>query len=263
MMKFIENDCDKSVAHKALELRYELQKVFKQIDESSLDILISSLTEYNPYLSTDQFYAWVDSLKEKTVFKVKKIPLKQIKRWYFDINGNFRHESGRFFSIEGLKVQTNTGIVKEWKQPIIYQPEIGILGILCQKHDGILYFLLQAKIEPGNINVIQMSPTVQATKSNYSQVHGGKLPPYLDYFINIDNNKIIVDQLQSEQGSRFYKKRNRNIIIEIPPAEAINILENYCWLTLGQIKRLLTQNNIINMDTRSVLACTQIKKTSS
>jgi oxidase EvaA len=84
---------------------------------------------------------------------------------------------------------------------------------------------------------------------------------YLAYFLNAENKKIIVDQLQSEQGARFYKKRNRNIIIEIPSTEKVIVLENYCWLTLGQIKRLLSQNNIINMDTRSVLACTQIKKT--
>ena len=170
-----------------------------------------------------------------------------------------RHKSGKFFSIEGIHVKTKTGTVKEWKQPIINQPEVGILGILCQKHEGILYFLLQAKIEPGNINKIQMSPTVQATKSNYSQIHGGKLPQYLDFFLNFKNKKIIVDQLQSEQGARFYKKRNRNIIIEIPDDVNIELLNNFCWLTLGQIKRFLIHNNIINMDTRTVLSCTQLK----
>ena len=62
---------------------------------------------------------------------------------------------------------------------------------------------------------IQLSPTIQATKSNFTQKHGGKKPKYLDYFINAADYEIIVDQIQSEQSSRFYKKRNRNIIIKV------------------------------------------------
>ena len=38
-------------------------------------------------------------------------------------------------------------------------------------------YLLQAKVEPGNINKIQISPTVQATRSNYLRIHGGKTIP--------------------------------------------------------------------------------------
>ncbi|MDA3896977.1 MAG: NDP-hexose 2,3-dehydratase family protein [Desulfobacteraceae bacterium] len=210
-------------------------------------------------MTTDEFLSWLEKQNKKTIFNIKKVPLNKLSSWFFDKNNNLQHNSGKFFSIEGIHVKTDSGTVKEWKQPIINQPEIGILGILCQKHEGILYFLLQAKIEPGNINKIQMSPTVQATKSNYSQVHGGKLPQYLSFFINFKNKKIIVDQLQSEQGARFYKKRNRNIIIEVPEDIKIELSDNYCWLTLGQIKKLLSYNNIINMDTRTVLSCTQIK----
>ena len=70
---------------------------------------------------------------------------------------------------------------KNWDQPIIVQKEIGILGILKKNNK----YLLQAKFEPGNINKIQISPTVQATKSNYTQVHGGKKVPFLNYFLKL------------------------------------------------------------------------------
>ena len=56
-------------------------------------------------------------------------------------------------------------------------------------------------------------------------MHGGKKPEYLDYFTNLKSNKIIVDCLQSEQGSRFFKKRNRNIIIY--SKEKIELKENF------------------------------------
>jgi len=253
------NDKKYSAAFDVLKLRYELKKLFLKIDESSLDILISAFTEYNPAMPTAHFYVWLNALKKKTIFKVLQIPLKNVLGWYFDDNQNMRHQSGKFFSIEGVRVKTNVGLVKEWSQPIINQPEVGILGILCKKHEGILYFLMQAKFEPGNVNLIQISPTVQATKSNYSQVHEGSLPPYLEHFLDTKGKKIIVDQLQSEQGARFFRKRNRNVILEIPEETEMKLLENYCWLTLGQIKRLMKIDNIVNMNTRTVLSCTQLK----
>ena len=116
---------------------------------------------------------------------------------------------GKFFSIEGVDINTNFGVKANWQQPIIHQPEIGILGIITKKINGVLHFLLQAKIEPGNINFVQLSPTLQATKSNYSQVHGGNKPAYLEYFTGSLNVKtvVLIDQLQSEQGARFLMKR--------------------------------------------------------
>ena len=53
-------------------------------------------------------------------------------------------------------------------------------------------YLLQAKVEPGNINKIQISPTVQATKSNYLRIHGGKTIAFLKFFkkkIKISHSK--------------------------------------------------------------------------
>ena len=99
-----------------------------------------------------------------------------------DENGTLKHVSGRFFSIEGIQVETDYGDIRKWTQPIINQPEIGYLGILTKEFNGILYFLMQAKIEPGNVNCVQISPTLQATKSNYLQIHKGLKPSYLDYF---------------------------------------------------------------------------------
>ena len=111
---------------------------------------------------------------------------------------------------------------------------------------------MQAKIEPGNINYVQLSPTLQATKSNYSQVHEGNVPAYLNYFREAKKEQVLLDQLQSEQGARFLKKRNRNILIKVD--EEIEVLENFMWLTLAQIKELMKIDNIVNMDTRTVIS---------
>jgi oxidase EvaA len=179
--------------------------------------------------------------------------------WHLDLGKNIRHDSGKFFSIEGIRVNKIIGDnITSWDQPIINQPEIGILGIVCKEINGILHFLLQAKIEPGNVNVVQLSPTVQATRSNYTKVHKGSTPHYLEYFLEIDQYEIVVDQLQSEQGARFLKKRNRNIIIKINDNDNLKLEPNFCWLTLKQIYELIKIDNLINMDTRTVLSCIHI-----
>ena len=184
-----------------------------------------------------------------------QIPLTELRKWRFHKEtGNLEHRTKGFFSIRGLKVKTNIGQIREWSQPIIYQPEFGILGILTKKINGILYFLMQAKAEPGNINTFQLAPTVQATYSNYTRVHGGKKTPYLEYFLGGEHAHVLVDQLQSEQGARFYHKRNRNIIVRVSDNEEIKQKANFRWLTLGQLHRLVQENNIVNMDARSIIS---------
>lgn len=209
------------------------------------------MTEENPYNTTEEVLQWLNLQKSEVRVNVQRIPFSAMREWHFDANGNLRHDSGRFFSVEGLAVHTNYGNVPQWQQPIINQPEIGFLGIITKEINGVIYFLLQAKVEPGNINRVQLSPTLQATKSNYSQVHGGCKPAYLEYFRNARPDQILLDQLQSEQGARFLKKRNRNIIIKIDGE--IPLLKNFVWLTLAQIKRLAQCDNVVNMDTRTVI----------
>mgnify|MGYP000674128209 CR=1 FL=1 len=99
---------------------------------------------------------------------------------------------------------------------------------------------MQAKIEPGNLNIVQLSPTLQATRSNYTRVHGGKSPNYLEYFNGEKEVYVLVDQLQSEQGARFLHKRNRNIIVEINEDEEISVKDGFIWGISWSDKRVTT-----------------------
>ena len=216
-------------------------------------LLRSLIAEGNPFNSTEEILEWIRRRNREVAVKVEQVPLRELRGWHFDeTTGNLCHDSGRFFSIVGVDVFADNGVPMRWMQPLINQPEVGYLGIICREYEGVLYFLLQAKIEPGNVNCVQLSPTLQATRSNYTQVHGGKKPAYLDYFKNARQDQILLDQLQSEQGARFFRKRNRNIVIrvdgDIPPHE------DFRWLTLGQIKALMRHDNMVNMDTRTVLS---------
>jgi len=221
-----------------------------------IDFLKSALTDDSPISPSDSIDAWLSDRRSSVKAFVEKIPLRSLRRWQSDPKtGNLAHETGGFFSIVGIHVSTNYGAINEWSQPIINQPEVGYLGFIAKEFGGILHLLVQAKIEPGNVNIVQLSPTLQATKSNYNQIHGGNKPRYIEYFNGTIPTKILVDQLQSEQGARFLKKRNRNIVVQVSSHEEVPITDDFRWLTIGQLKKLLTKDGVVNMDSRTVLAC--------
>lgn len=217
-----------------------------------IKILKSWKKRTNVMYSTEELLYWIQEMNRKINVNVTKAALHSTDYWYFNQKkGSLQNRDERFFSIRGLQYFKNRKLIAE--QPIIYQPEIGFLGIICKEFDGIMYFLMQAKVEPGNVNCVQISPTIQATKSNFEQVHGGKLPNYFSYFENSKEYTVIFDQVQSEQGTRFFKKRNRNIMIRVD--DAVEMLPNFRWMTLGQIKEFMQIDNLVNMDTRTVLSC--------
>jgi oxidase EvaA len=217
------------------------------------DLLKSAQQVEGCVVSTSEVLQWLAALNKEMSVKVSKVDFGSLKDWSFDEHKTIlAHKNQNFFSIEGISVSTNSGAIQTWDQPIIVQKEIGFLGFIAKEIKGVLYFLIQAKVEPGNINLIQLSPTLQATRSNYTQAHKGKKPAYLDYFLRAKPDQILIDQLQSEQGARFLQKRNRNIVIKVD--EEIDVIDGFVWLTLGQIKELMKENNLVNMDTRTVIS---------
>jgi oxidase EvaA len=202
-----------------------------------------------------EFRRWFTAQRRAKRYDVRRIPFSELAGWHFqDDTGNLVHKSGRFFSIEGLDVRTSwNGRESSWTQPIINQPEIGILGIVVKEFDGVLHCLMQAKMEPGNLDTVQLSPTVQATRSNYTGVHGGSAVRYIEYFVPPRRgSRVLFDSLQSEQGAWFLRKRNRNVVVEA--VGEVPGHEDFVWLTLGQLYGLLHEDNVLNMDARTVLS---------
>jgi dTDP-4-dehydro-6-deoxy-alpha-D-glucopyranose 2,3-dehydratase len=231
--------------------------LLRREDDTLSERLTRSAAGGGEQTSDAEVYAWVEASNRRHRHTVTQVPFDALRSWAFDpATGDLRHESGRFFSIEGLRVATDQGPVGSWSQPVINQPEIGILGIAVREFDGVLHFLMQAKSEPGNVNGVQISPTVQATRSNYMRVHSGKTVPYLDLFRDTPPERVVSDVLQSEQGAWFFQKRNRNMIVEV--TEDIPPHEDFRWLTLSQLHRLMHVDNLINMDARTVLSCVPV-----
>lgn len=216
------------------------------------DMIISWDAQAETVNTMEEIEAWLKYRSDTLRVVIRKIDFLYDGFWFYDEGtGMIRNKNDSFFKLSGYRESENGKNVLE--QTVIIQDEIGYLGIICKKINGVLHFLMQAKIEPGNVNTIQLSPTIQATRSNFTRRHGGKAPAYLDYFLRADRYPLILDQIQSEQSSRFYRKRNRNIMILVD--EEIEVLPSHMWMTLNQIKQLMTKDNLVNMDTRTVLSC--------
>jgi len=194
---------------------------------------------------------WLKLQKKNHKMQVKVKSLSTLKRWNYN-DREIYHNSKKFFKIVGIKIKTNF-FKNNWEQPIIIQNDVGILGVIKNKKNN--KYLLQAKVEPGNINKLQLSPTVQATASNYKGVHGGKKVSYLNYFL--DRKKESYSN-QFEQGFRFLYKYNTNILISLK--KKITLKPGFFWFSLPEIEKLIKKKNILNMDTLSVFS-SFIKKT--
>lgn len=190
---------------------------------------------------------WFSTVVNQSNFNLTKTSLHDSDGWVMK-NGAIKHKSGRFFSIVGVEWTNLQG--KKLQQPLIMQREVGTLGFLMRQSKGQPELLVQAKIEPGNEGIVQLTPTCQATASNGALVHGGKKPPFWD-LLTTSRSRILYASLQSEQGSRFLGKRNLNTLRLTRSIIPDSLTHR--WLPTHQIFELLPIDYLINTDARSVL----------
>lgn len=201
--------------------------------------------------------AWAAERAASGGFDVTRVPFTEMDAWGFHpVTGDLVHDSGRFFSITGLRSVVDGDPATLRHQPVIDQPEVGVLGLLTKEFDGVLHFLVQAKMEPGNPGTVQLSPTVQATRSNYTRAHRGRPVRHIEHFLGPGRGRVLTDVLQSEHGWWFHHKNNRNMIVETD--RDVEPHEDFRWVTLGTLGALMLLDEIVNMDTRTVLACAPV-----
>ena len=231
---------------------------FLEIDESRLEFYFESMKDWSIFYTFEEIGKWYTDIVERGDMKVEEIPLNECKEWIFG-EDKIYHASGEFFTIKGLRVKTNIREAKKgWDQPIIEQTGFdgGILGILRKRFNGIPHYLMEAKSEPGNPNMVQISPTLQATFSNINAAHLGNVPNYLHFFENPEKHgKIYYKKWLAEDGGRLYNKRNLNMIIEVEEDYKITFAnENFIWMSMYQIKQCLQKDAWVANSVRSIIS---------
>jgi len=217
------------------------------------------LSKFLPKHSLKEIKTWYKNIIQKSNTKVKKIDLTQCSNWIIN-KKIISHKSKKFFKVEALRITNsyNREVTGGWDQPILTEPGYkgGILGLLRKEINGVPHYLINAKFEPGNYRLIQLSPTLQATFSNISKAHKGSAPRFLKYFKHPEDNncKIIFKQWFSEEGGRLRNKRNLGILLNHESHKKIKIDSDFKWVTLKQIKELIFENAMVNPHLRSLVS---------
>ena len=196
---------------------------------------------------------WLYSYRQSIDCTIERIAFADSEEWAFDDDGSaLRHSSGKFFAIQGYRGESNHR--GEFCQPLINQPETGTQGFVVRRRGDEFELLVQARTEPGNVGLVQIGPTIQATYSNYTAVHQGRQQPFLELFHHPERYEaqVLVDTVQPERGSKFLRKWNRNIVIEaIGPSEFEHPM--FKWVSLKTLTRLMQIDHLVNNDARLVV----------
>jgi oxidase EvaA len=203
---------------------------------------------------TASLNAWLADRRRRVAPRVTPITWADCTHWRFT-DGQLAHDTGAYFSIVGFAAESSDPALDGMALPMIDQPEIGILAFLLREGEGGYDWLLQAKAEPGTVEGVQAAPSVQATESNYKRVHGGAPTTFLGLVREegAGANRL-ADVRQSEQGSMFLNKYNRNVAALIDGA--LDAGEQWHWTSSAGLRELLHIDYAVNTDARSVIVTT-------
>ncbi len=212
--------------------------------------------EYLEETDISKILKWVKDRQKKVKTVSKLINLNQCSDWYFDRNNNLFHKSRQFFRVKGVETKGAAGReVRSWTQPILTQKHGGVLAFISRQTKKFgTQFLIDVKIEPGDDSILKISPSFQATQSNMNRAHGGKRPKFYDIVMKNKGTELIYYTIHNEEGARFWKKSNWNVIVKLNnPYDKRIKGENYKWVSLKQIKKLALKNRYVNPFVKTIL----------
>ena len=242
---------NKEIIKKEYESRVKLiSQNFSDLEMNEVENLVEHSMCTNLIIDFDGVVSWAEKVKDEFKTEVEELPLTSLEGWEVD-SDKIYHNSGKFFEILGLRVGSDAGreVSSGWDQPIVkeYNYDGGVLGLLRTYIEGLPHYLVQARFEPGNYGPIQISPTLQATFSNLNQEHGGRKPHYHEFFNDFNEGKNYkFNSWLSEDGGKFYKKRNRGLVKQVNYEDTYIVDENFKWVSLHQIKKLMKYDALIN-----------------
>ena len=149
------------------------------------------------------------ALKNKRRYNVDIINIGDINNWEYD--GNVLREiNNKFFVVAGKEIEVVGREVSRWSQPFIQPINKGVNAIFVDWKYEKLRCLIQFKGEWGLEDGVGLGPTIQTSNA----VKKDKSESVVYEELEKKHNNILFDALQSEEGGRFYREENRNVILE-------------------------------------------------
>lgn len=218
-----------------------------------MQMLRSALVEEKSLNPIESLIPWITTLKSKYELEHRRIPLNEVKDWCIT-NDEIFHLQKKHFSVIAVDIHISNREVINWSQPLVKSAQDGLIAFLVKKINGLYHFLVQAKMEAGNLDIIELAPTVQCLTDDYGIGQNENEAPFVNDVLNSSQKNILYKAYQSEEGGRFYREQNLNMIVEIDENFAPEIPENYRWMTLNQLLTFIKFNNYLNIQARSLIS---------
>lgn len=165
-----------------------------------MGLLLSSLDRDHHLHSLDELISWITRMKASFELDVERIPLQEVRHWVFGTDEIY-HEKRKYFSVIGVNVLIDNREVASWDQPLVKSAQEGIMAFIVKKINGVYHFLVQAKLEAGNFDIIELAPTVQCLTGNYREGLKEYDVPFLDVVLEARADQIWSSAFQSEEGA--------------------------------------------------------------
>jgi oxidase EvaA len=205
--------------------------------------------------STAEVLSWITEARTRTEVQARRVSLAGLPGWR-RAAGRISHETGAFFDVIGVRVEAGGREVGRWAQPMIEPHGIGVVAFLVKPIHGVLHVLLNARIEAGYVDVVELAPTVQCTPANYRHLPPAARPRFLGAVQRAAPEQVRYQAVLSEEGGRFYHARNRYLIVETDQDVGLRD-PGFRWLAVHQLVDLLRHSHYLNIQARSLVACLQ------
>ena len=174
---------------------------------------------------------WIfKKMKDICVYRNGKIYLDD-KKEYFD---------KRY--ILGVSVKSNAREISIWDQPLL-SIESKSIYLFISKKGGEYYLLVSIGLAPGLFTEFEILPSFV---ENYSELKN------FDYSKLMGKTKELHTSWQTEEGGRFYKRRNLNKIIYCEEMNSFKNEPNLFWIKLNEFYKFSFNTNFVSMELRSI-----------
>lgn len=173
---------------------------------------------------------WFAEQAANSTMSVSRIPLAEVNGWGMQDEGAcFGRPDGKFYALVGLRVSVPKPGQREvttWDQPMIVEYGEGVVALAI---DGGGRFLISARVEPGIEGHIVLGPTLQASRANLDQAHGGLRPPRAQIIYNCEQ----ADARFKADGGKFFHKENEYYVVHVHGFGPL--LGNERWFTRREL----------------------------
>jgi oxidase EvaA len=199
-------------------------------------------------LHTDtEVRAWMNDRRGRYRLATHHIALAKVAGWRVTAD-EVAAVDGTGFRVIGLRVRATGREVQQWSQPVVAPCRPGLAAAVTRRINGVDHVLMHARVDAGHRDVVELGPTV-----TYSV--GAATPPFLSEVLAAPAHRVLFDTLLSEEGGRLYHAVNRYLIVEADDDFAPALPEDYRWLSLAQLSRLLEHGDNVNVSARSLVTC--------